>query len=79
MSANAPASLRSARASVVNKSCGRHDLVGARRQVEQCAVDVEKKSERSVAQRRHITWPRALYARRVELVHPQLLTPLRPT
>ena len=32
-----------------NQPCGRHDVVGTRRQIEQSAIDVEKKSDRSVA------------------------------
>ena len=62
-----------------NKACGRHDFLGARRQIEQRAIDIEKKSERGIAQSRHITSPRALNAWRVQFIHPQLLTPLRPT
>ena len=32
-----------------NQPCRRHDVAGARRQIEQSAIDVEKKSDRSVA------------------------------
>ena len=58
-----------------NEARGRHNLVGARRQIEKGAIDVEKKSELGVAEQRHITRRRALYARRVQFVHQQLLSP----
>jgi hypothetical protein len=32
-----------------NQPCRHHDVVGSRRQVEQSAIDVEKKSDRSVS------------------------------
>ena len=32
-----------------NQPCGRHDVVGTRRQIEQSAIDIEKKSDRCIA------------------------------
>ena len=54
-----------------NETRRRHDVVRPLRQIEQRAVDVEKKRERLVAQRRHILHRRARKGRRAQLTHSQ--------